>query len=144
MFRLAVLLSHPIQYFAPLWRLLSTIPDLDLTVFYGSRHGIDAAFDAGFAQPVRWDVPLIEGYKTIFLPNASRWPNLHTFGGLWNPSIVQELSQGNYDALIIPGYAYATYLLAMLAAHSTKTPLLMRGESTLLGPRPADAMIHGW
>jgi len=33
-YRLAVLNSHVIQYFAPLYRRLSQEPDIDLTVYY--------------------------------------------------------------------------------------------------------------
>ena len=34
--RLAYLVTHPIQYQAPLLRLVAAQPDIDLTVFFGT------------------------------------------------------------------------------------------------------------
>jgi len=38
--RLAYLVSHPIQYQAPLLRRLAQEPDIDLTVFFGSDFSV--------------------------------------------------------------------------------------------------------
>ena len=57
LYRLAVVNSHPIQYFAPLYRRLAQEPDIDLTVYYCSRQGLETYKDAGFGgEEVRWDV----------------------------------------------------------------------------------------
>ena len=66
--RLAYLVSHPIQYQAPLLRRIAQEPDIDLTVFFGSDFSVRGYKDEGFGVGVKWDVPLLDGYKHEFLP----------------------------------------------------------------------------
>ena len=66
--RLAYLVSHPIQYQAPLLRLISAEPDIDLTVFFCSDLSVRVYHDDGFGQALQWDVPLLDGYRHEFLP----------------------------------------------------------------------------
>ena len=132
-YRLAVLNSHVIQYFAPLYRRLAQEPDFDLTVYYCSRQGLDAYNDAGFGgQRVQWDVPLLEGYRSVFLDNLSHGKDVEGFWSLINPSIVSELRRQHYDAIWIHGYNYATHLLAYLAAHCFGTAIFTRGDTNIL------------
>ena len=48
--RLAVIVSHPIQYVAPLHRRLASRDDLDLRVFFTWHAGEAPTFDRGFRQ----------------------------------------------------------------------------------------------
>src|SRR5438445_10698521 len=67
--RLAYLVSHPIQYQAPLLRRIAREPDIDLTVFFGSDFSVKGYKDEGFGGVgVKWDVPLLGGYRHEFLP----------------------------------------------------------------------------
>ncbi len=68
--RLAYFVSHPIQYQAPLLRRIAREPDIDLEVFFSSDHSVRGYVDEGFGVKVEWDVPLLEGYRSSFLP---RW-----------------------------------------------------------------------
>lgn len=133
--RLAALISHPIQYFAPLYRLLAARPDVDLTVYFCSRQGAERFIDPGFGQRVAWDIPLLDGYRHHVLPNARGDRGVRGFWSLTNPTIVSELRRGAFDALWVHGYAYATNWLASLTASAFRIPVLMRGESNLLGAR---------
>ena len=67
-------LSHPIQYFSPLLRKMAQV--FDLEVFYFSDASIKGNLDKGFNQEVKWDIPLLDGYKYKFLKNFSRRKNL--------------------------------------------------------------------
>lgn len=131
-YRLAVLQSHPIQYFAPLFRRLAQEAEIELTVFFCSRQGVESYTDEGFGRQVQWDIPLLEGYNHKFLPNLNRDNSVGGFTSLVNPSIVTELARGNYDALLVHGHAYATNIIAILAAKVLGVPVLMRGETHLL------------
>jgi len=125
--KLAVLNSHPIQYFAPLYRRLAREPEVDLTVLYCDRGG---AFDPSFGKKVVWDVPLLEGYRYRFLANFRRGGP----GGvlsLINPGIVTTIFRGRYDALWIHSYAHITHAMAIGAAAATGTPLFCRTEASL-------------
>src|ERR1700712_5183697 len=65
--RIAYLVSHPIQYQAPLLRRIAQEPDIDLTVFFGSDFSLRNYKDEGFGVEVAWDTPLTEGSKHRFL-----------------------------------------------------------------------------
>lgn len=132
-YRLAALFSHPIQYFAPLFRHVAARPEIDLTVYFCSRKGLEEYADPGFGQSVKWDIPLLEGYDYQFLPNLGKGNGSLS---LLNPGIVKELFQKRYDAIWVHGYTHATNWLAFLAARATGTPILLRGESHLLKSRP--------
>src|ERR1700756_3046963 len=60
--RLAYFVSHPIQYQAPLLRRIAAEKDIDLKVFFSSDISVREYVDPGFGVPVKWDVPLLEGY----------------------------------------------------------------------------------
>lgn len=137
-FKLAVLNSHPIQYFAPLYRRLATTDDIDTTVFYCSRQGVSSGFvDAGFGHEVVWDRPLLEGYRHHFLSNMRKDVGPRGFFSLMNLSIAKELWKGRFDALIIHGHNYAANLIALAFAKLFGTAVFMRGETHLLLRRGA-------
>jgi glycosyltransferase involved in cell wall biosynthesis len=137
-FRLAILNSHPIQYFAPLYRRLAQEPDLDLTVYYCSRQGVDAYRDSGFGgETVRWDVPLLDGYESVFLHNLGRSKEVGGFWSLTNPAIISALRKERYDAIWVHGHNHLTYLFAYAAAKSAGTAIFTRGETHLLLQRSA-------
>jgi hypothetical protein len=69
--RLAYLVTHPIQYQAPLLRTIAAEPDLDLQVFFRSDFSVGRFQEADFGREIEWDVPLLEGYKHEFLPARS-------------------------------------------------------------------------
>jgi glycosyltransferase involved in cell wall biosynthesis len=128
--RLAYLVSHPIQYQAPLLRRIAQEPDIDLTVLFGSDFSVRSYKDEGFGVEVRWDTPLLEGYQHLFLPK------LRDTGGLSLTSpisrgILRTLRQGQFDALWVHGYASVNALHGIFAANALGIPVLLRAESWL-------------
>ncbi|MBV8270162.1 MAG: glycosyltransferase family 4 protein [Planctomycetaceae bacterium] len=134
--RVAALFSHPIQYFAPLMRALAAQPGVDLTVYYCSRQGLDEGHDPGFGVSFRWDVPLLGGYRSVFLPNIRGENGAHGFFRLINPSVIGELRRQSFDAILVHGYEHCTKWLAFWGARSAGMGMILRGESHLLDERP--------
>jgi glycosyltransferase involved in cell wall biosynthesis len=135
MIRIAALYSHPIQYFVPVFRELASRPGVDFTAYFCTDQGLTEAFDPDFGRAFKWDIPLLDGYRSHFLPN---WTGQHRTDGFWrlvNPSVVARLARERYDALLIHGYEHATKLMAMLAAPLAGTAVMLRGDSNLLYPR---------
>ena len=132
--RLAYLVSHPIQYQAPLLRRIAQEPDIDLTVFFGSDFSVRAYQDAGFGVDVKWDVPLLDGYKHVFLPSLHDSDDVSIASPL-NYGIVSNLRGRNgeppFDVLWIHGYATVNAMHGMLAAKALGIPVLMRSDSSL-------------
>ncbi len=132
--RLAYLVSHPIQYQAPLLRRIAQEPDIDLTVFFGSDFSVRGYQDEGFGVDVKWDVPLLDGYHYEFLP-VLRDNGTQTVTTPLNHGIVSRLrGQGNsppFDVLWVHGYAMVNALHGILAAKSLGIPVLLRGDMWL-------------
>jgi glycosyltransferase involved in cell wall biosynthesis len=131
--RLAYLVSHPIQYQAPLLRRIAQEPDIDLTVLFGSDFSVKGYRDEGFGVGVKWDVPLLDGYKHIFLPRL-RDGNDVSFAMPMNRGIVRALrgaGEAPFDALWVHGYATMNAMHGMMAAKALGIPVLMRAESWL-------------
>ena len=129
--RLAIFTSHPIQYQAPLFRALAASEVVEPTVYFGSRHGLDVAMDAGFGQAFRWDVPLLDGYEHSFLPNTAGKPDVSRFTGVRLSRAESILAQGNHDALLLLGWHTFAHVQMLRAAWRIGLPVILRGESTL-------------
>lgn len=129
--RIAVLNSHPIQYFAPLYAYLNSAADLDITALYLSDFSIRGGKDAGFDRKVKWDVDLLAGYRSVFLGNAAGRREPRGFWSLVAPQVWSELRSGRYDVLWLHGHNYAANLLALGAAKTIGMPVMMRGETHL-------------
>lgn len=136
--RLAIVTTHPIQYYAPWFRFLAEVAGLDLKVFYLWDGGAHDRHDAGFDQTVRWDVPLLDGYEHEFVPNESKHPGADHFSGLRNGSLRRRLTDFRPDAALVIGYNYPSLLRLIFSRWPTRTPfpLIFRGDSHRLFPRP--------
>jgi len=133
--KLAVVTSHPIQYYAPVFRALAESRSIELRVFYTwSQSDGSQLFDAGFGAPVKWDIPLLEGYAYQFVPNVATKPGTEHFGGFKNPSLCREIEAWNADAVLVYGWCHHSHLQAM-RYFKGRIPVLFRGDSTLLDRR---------
>jgi glycosyltransferase involved in cell wall biosynthesis len=133
--RIAVINSHPIQYFAPLYRFLNAAPDLDVTAIYFSDVSIRGGKDVGFGRDVKWDLDLLEGYRSVFVGSRA---HIREPGGFWSliaPSVWNEVNSGRYDVLWLHGHNYAANIIASMAAKAAGIPIMMRGETHLDLPR---------
>jgi glycosyltransferase involved in cell wall biosynthesis len=138
--RLAVVLSHPTQYYSPWFRWLRAHTALELRVFYLWQAGVSAQPDPEFLKTFQWDVDLLSGYEHEFVPNVARSPGSDRFWGLRNPTLTSRLAEWRPEAVLLFGYAYATHLRLILWARRRGVPLVFRGDSHLLG-RPSPG---GW
>lgn len=127
--RLAIVVSHPIQYFSPWFRHLAAQEDLKIKVFYLWDFGVSPRFDQDFGRVLQWDIPLLDGYDHEFLSNHSADPGTHHFRGLDNPGLVPALEAWRPEAILLFGYAYASHLRVILSRKLKNIPLLLRGDS---------------
>ncbi len=132
--RLAVVVSHPIQYYAPWFRRIAAEASIDLRVFYLSDHGVRAATDIQFGAAFAWDTDLLSGYAHEFVPNTAPRPSVATFSGLRNPGLRPALRAFAPDAILLFGYAYRPHLGLLIRPPA---PILFRGDSHLLADSPA-------
>lgn len=130
--RLAIVSTHPIQYNAPLYKLISQRGLINLKVFY--TLGDVQQYDSGFAMNINWDIPLLQGYDFVFLRNKSTRPSSANFLGIINPDLILEIKQWRPDAILIYGWNYYSHLHLILTL-SDKFKLWFRGDSTLIDAR---------
>ena len=130
--RIAILISHPIQYFTPLFRELAKTGSIDLTVFFCSAKGLQPYLDKQFEETVQWDIPLTEGYQFRFLKNSSRNPQSKRFFSLVNFGIYKEIKRGDFDIIWIFGHAYFTMIFALFVAKIFKVKVACYGDSNLI------------
>ena len=132
--RLAYLVSHPIQYQAPLLRRIAQEPDIDLTVFFGSDFSLREYKDEGFGVGVKWDVSLLDGYRYEFLPvihdNGTQTVTTPLNHGIMSRLRGQDGSP-SFDVLWVHGYAMVNAMQGILAAKSLGIPVLLRADMWL-------------
>jgi glycosyltransferase involved in cell wall biosynthesis len=130
--------THPVQYSSPMFRLYAKDPRLEIQVAYCSLQGAEPQFDRDFGVEVKWDVPLLEGYPWVAVPNRSWRPGLGSFFGLFNPGIWSLIRSGKFDAVVFyTGYAYSTFWMAVAAAKLRGIPILFGTDATSMQPRDA-------
>jgi glycosyltransferase involved in cell wall biosynthesis len=139
MLRLGIVLSHPTQYYSPWFRWLHTHTALEFRVFYLWDFGVASRRDPEFGVPLAWDVDLLSGYESEFVPNRAAHPGTDRFGGLRNPALPGRLAAWRPDAVLFFGYRYASHLRAIASCRRRRVPLIFRGDSHLLGQPPLRA-----
>lgn len=130
--RLAIITTHPIQYYAPLFRMLTERKKIEVKIFYtwGDK-GMGEVYDPGFGKTRTWDIPLLEGYNYEFVPNISRRPGSDHFWGINNPTLINRIKDWQANALLVFGWNFKSHLQAMMHFKGSIL-VLFRGDSTLL------------
>lgn len=123
--RLLHIVSHPIQYQAPLFRRIAALPDIRLRVLF-ARDTEAGQFDSGFQRDIRWDVPLRGGYNSVFR-HETDW--------------TRELAA--CDAVWMHGWQGAWMARVLARARALGKPVLMRGENTD-SAMPDGGGLRGW
>lgn len=127
--KLAIISTHPIQYYAPVFQLLAE--EIDLKVFYTLGQQATAKYDKGFERQIEWDLPLLNGYDYTFIENTAKDPGSHHFWGIVNPNLIENIKKFNPDSILVYGWAYHGHLKA-LRYFKGKVSIYFRGDSTLL------------
>lgn len=130
--RVVFLLSHPIQYFSPLFVEMAMQPDLDLLVLYCTDENVKGHIDQGFGVNVKWDIPLLDGYNYKFLKNNSWKPGLFKgFFGLINFEVIKVLYREKNSLFIIHGWSYFTNVLAIILGALMGCKVCVRGDNPI-------------
>jgi glycosyltransferase involved in cell wall biosynthesis len=132
--RLAIITTHPIQYYAPVFKLLAD--KIDVKVFYTWGNEAQEKFDPGFGKTISWDIPLLDGYSYEWVKNTSTQPGSHNFKGIVNPGLINQIKSWQADAVLVYGWAYDSHLKVM-RHFKNKIPVYFRGDSTLLDVKPS-------
>jgi len=127
--KLAIVTTHPIQYYAPLFRQLAKIGSADLKVFYTKGTSENMQFEPDFGKSIAWDIPLLDGYDYHFSENKAKKSN--GFLSIINKNLIEEISDWQADQILVFGWSYLSHLNVM-NYFSGKIPVFFRGDSNLL------------
>jgi glycosyltransferase involved in cell wall biosynthesis len=120
--------SHPIQYQAPLFRELARSAAVDFVALFGCDYGVRPSFEPLFEQTVDFGVPLLDGYESRFVPQGARTPRVDRFWGL-------RLRQGYQlggpmpDVVVLHGWRSAMMWQTAARCVVQGVPYLLRAET---------------
>lgn len=123
--RLLYLVSHPIQYQAPLLRRVTAEPGLSFRVVFEHDTSL-GYFDPGFGRPIRWDVPLRQGYDSVLAAETD---------------LAREIAGS--DVVWLHGWQGGWMRQALTLARKLGKPVLLRGENTD-DAMPDGEGLRGW
>ena len=130
--KLAIVTSHPIQYNAPLFRLLTERKKIAVKVFYSWGQAAEGpVYDPDFKRTFQWDIPLLTGYDYVLIPNLSNKPGAAHFFGIRNKELLPTLEKWEPDSILVYGWSFESHLQVLRHFHG-KCQILFRGDSTLL------------
>src|ERR1700744_6547430 len=108
--RLAIINTHPIQYYAPVFKLLHQQPNISVKVFYTYDENSANKYDPGFNRNINWDIPLLDGYPYEYIKNSAKDAGTHTFKGIINPDLIDKINAYKPEALRSDGGAHQSHL----------------------------------
>jgi glycosyltransferase involved in cell wall biosynthesis len=129
--KLAIITTHPIQYYAPVFQLLHQNQQIEIKVFYTLGEISLKKHDPGFGKVINWDIPVLAGYPYEWVENTARQPGSDHFKGIVTPQLITQIEAWNPSSVLVFGWSYYGHLKAMLYFKS-KVPVYFRGDSTLL------------
>ncbi|NJN28577.1 MAG: glycosyltransferase family 4 protein [Cyclobacteriaceae bacterium] len=133
--RLALITTHPIQYNAPFYKLLTERGKVRLKVFYTWPQAIEGFDDPDFGTKVKWDIPLLEGYDWEAVNNVSKKPSSKKWGGIDCPNLIDKINAYQPDAVMVYGWNLKSHFHVM-RHFKNHTPVWFFGDSTLLDEKP--------
>ena len=122
--KISFLLTHPIQYFSPLFIEIEKSNFSQFNVIY-CEDTTGGYYDNEFSKNINWDFDLLNGYQYIFLKKDL----ISNFFKRCNFSIINYLFKNKPDILIIHGWGYPTSLIAIITAKFLGIKIWLRAET---------------
>lgn len=132
--------SHPIQYFAPMYKRMNDM-GINTSCWYCTDETINGGHDKQFGVNVKWDIPLLKGYNYKFFKNFSWKPShFNGFLGLINLGIIKELFKTPKSVIVVHGWHYFTLFSALVVGRLGGHTVCLRCEL----PLNQEGLKQGW
>lgn len=129
--KIAAVTSHPIPYQSPIFQAITQQTDMELTVYFGCDYGSNPKrVHPGFNKAFAWDVPLLDGFKYVFLKSSKPDIGVNDWK-MDGPEIRSYFKSEGYDAVIVFGWNKMLFWQAIWWAKKYNIPLILRAESNL-------------
>ena len=130
--KLGVLITHPIQYFQPVFEELSKNSEVNTKVFFGCKAGMKEYYDEEFEKFISWNSSPTSGFKSQFITNGANLSGLRGIAGCWRGiQASQEIIKWGADNVLIFAYtpAFITAATLWLKIFGQKS-LILRADAT--------------
>ena len=130
--RLAVLVTHPIQYFQPVFQELSKNSEVDTRVFFGCKAGANEYYDEEFEKFISWNSSPTSGFESQFITNGANISGLRGNAGCWKGiQAAQEIIKWGADNILIFAYTptFITAATLWLKVFGQRS-LMLRADAT--------------
>ena len=130
--KLGVLITHPIQYFQPVFEELSKNSKINTRVFFGCKAGANEYYDEEFEKLISWNSSPTSGFESQFITNTASIGELKGIAGCRKGiQAAQEIIKWGADSVLIFAYTptfitAATLWLKVLGRKS----LILRADAT--------------
>lgn len=141
LFRIAIVVSHPIQHFCPQYISFSRLPGVKVKLFFASMLGYKKYVDKNFGQEIAWNNLRLEEFDHVFLNGDNVLPSGKELDA---PSLDSELSMYKPDALISYGYFQKVQRRAHRWANGNKVPIAYITDAENRQQRPLWKKIAKW
>lgn len=131
--KLAIVITHPIRYYVPLFAILAMRNKITIKVFYtfGDTLLSLKKYTPQYRKENEPALPLFEGYDYCFVENIAKKKSTHSFSGINNPSLTSEIEAWGADAVLVMGWNFISHLRVM-RYFKGRIPVYFRGDSILL------------
>lgn len=120
--RIAIVLTHPIQYYSPLFKELAFRRTIEFKVFY-TKYRESTLYDPGFQRNVSWDLPLLDGYNYEFSNVENVFESAR--------KTIRSIEKYSPDGIIVFGWNFFAHF-AIMHHFKGQVPIYFRGDSTLI------------
>ena len=130
--RLAVLVTHPIQYFQPVFQELSKNGEVDTRVFFGCKAGANEYYDEEFEKFISWNSSPTSGFESQFITNGANISGLRGIAGCWRGiQAAQKIIKWDSDNVLIFAYTptFITAATLWLKVFGQRS-LILRADAT--------------
>lgn len=100
-FKVAIVVSHPIQHFCPQYISFSKIEGVEVKLFFASMLGYKKYKDKNFGQEISWNNLRLDEFDHVFMNGEQVLPSSKELDA---PSVVDELNKFQPDTIITYGH----------------------------------------
>ena len=121
------MLTHPVQYFSPLFNELARRTELEFHVLYGSQYGLDVVKNSIYGEKFKWDIDFTNGHEHIFCHNpGGRYSR--GFNGIPAVDLAERLRKLAPELLVVNGYDTSYDWRGLFWAARRRVPVVARPE----------------
>lgn len=125
-FRVAIIVSHPIQHFCPQYISFTKMKGVEVKLFFASMLGYKKYVDKNFGQEISWNNLRLEEFNHKFLNGEQVLPSTKELDA---PSITKELDSYNPDAIVTYGHFQKVQRRAHQWAKANNVPIVYITDS---------------